>query len=94
MIMKILCFTFTWTNVTMQIAMKKPTARGFKEEGGNQEYFTAIMLDILRIMEKMQKECQRQFIILSDIEVSKKTAIESFNLMEEKLFSGREGRNS
>jgi len=53
---------------------EKSTVKGFLKlwkEGGDQEYYTALMMDILRQFEKLQKECQKSMTTLCDIETKK-----------------------
>ena len=70
---------------------EKAKVQGFLKiwkENGDQEYFTALMLDLLSVVEKLEKDCQRSMITLCDIEISKKIAIDSINLMEKIPFPG------
>ena len=71
--------------------MKKATVSSFMKlwkEGGDQEYYTALMLDLLRLFEKLQKDSQKSMATLCDIEVSKATALASITLMESGPFPG------
>ena len=70
---------------------EKATVSGFMKlwkEGGDQEYHTALMLDLLRLFEKLQKDSQKSMATLCDIAVSKATALTSITLMESGPFPG------
>lgn len=83
-----------WSNVlenTQSTKVEKATVRGFSrlwETGGEQQRLTSLMLDILKRMEKLQKDCQRSFVTIPDIEVSKTIFVESLSLMEEDFYPG------
>lgn len=46
------------------------------------------MMDILRHIEKLQKDSQKSKIIMTDIELSKKVAVDSITLMENEPYPG------
>lgn len=59
---------------------EKATAKGFLnkwEDDGQQQKLTCIMMDLLRIIQELQKDSQKSRILLTDIEISKKIAIDS-----------------
>lgn len=71
--------------------IEKATVNGFLKlwkEGGDQEYYTALMLDLLRLFEKLQKDSQKSMATLCDIEVSKTAALASVTLMESGPYPG------
>jgi len=62
---------------------ERATAKGFLklwEAGGQQEYLTALMMDLLRLFEKLQKDCQKSLTTLCDIEAVKACAVASLSL--------------
>lgn len=71
--------------------VEKSTARGYLrlwETGGEQHRLTGLMLDLLAKMEKLQKDCQRSFVTVPDIEVSKKIFIDGLSMMEDGCYPG------
>lgn len=46
------------------------------------------MMDILRHIEKLQKDSQKSKIIMTDIELSKKVVVDSIGLMENEPYPG------
>lgn len=65
--------------------IEKATARGFAKvwiSGGDKEHITALMIDVLRVR-KLQKNFQKSMATILDIEVSKKIAVSSLNMMEQ-----------
>lgn len=70
---------------------EKASARGFLrlwEKGGQQQLLTSLMLDLLKCMMKLQKDCQRSFVTIPDIEVSKQIFIGSLNMMGGNCYPG------
>jgi hypothetical protein len=75
---------------------ERATAKGFLklwEAGGQQEYLTALMMDLLRLFEKLQKDCQKSLTTLCDIEAAKACAVASLSLMEFSPFPGGKEEN-
>lgn len=83
-----------WSNVldnNDSTKVEKASARGFLrlwETDGEQQRLTGLMLDLLKHMEKLQTDCQRSFITIPDIEVSKKVFINSLTMMEDDCYPG------
>ncbi|KAE9527914.1 hypothetical protein AGLY_012738 [Aphis glycines] len=70
---------------------EKSTAKGFLKlwkEGGDQEYYTALMMDILRQFEKLQKQGQKSMTTLCDVETTKTEVLESLTLIKSNCFPG------
>lgn len=71
--------------------VEKATARGFLrlwKDGGEQQHLTCLMMDVLRHFEKLQKDCQKSMITLSDMELSKKIVADALTLMESGPYPG------
>jgi len=71
--------------------IEKATAKGFLrtwKNDGEQQHLTCLMMDILRHTEKLQKDSQKSKIIMTDIELSKKVAVDSIALMENEPYPG------
>ncbi len=65
--------------------IEKATARGFLskwEDGGEQQKLACLMIVILRHIQKLQKNGQKSRIVLTDIETSKKIALDAITFME------------
>lgn len=83
-----------WSNVLENddsTKVEKASARGFLrlwETSGEQQRLTSLMLDLLKRMEKLQKDCQRSCVTIPDIEVSKKIFVDSLSLMENDCYPG------
>lgn len=58
------------------------------KEGGDKEYYTALMMDILHQFEKLQKEGQKSMTTLCDIETTKIAVLESLSVIESNFFPG------
>lgn len=70
---------------------EKAMVRGFLkvwEEDGDQIFYTALMIDLLRLFERFQKDGQKSIVTLCDIETSKNIAISSLELMETDYYPG------
>lgn len=70
---------------------EKAIVRGFLkvwEEDGDQIFYTALMMDLLRLFERFQKDGQKSMVTLCDIETSKNLAISSLELMESDYYPG------
>lgn len=71
--------------------IEKATAKRFLrlwKDDGEQQHLTCLMMDILRHIEKLQKDSQKSKIIMTDIELSKKVAVNSISLMENEPYPG------
>jgi len=80
------CMQIHWQSIiessdtTIQFLELKTTAKGFLrtwKNNGEQQHLTCLMMDILRHIEKLQKDSQKSKIIMTDIELSKKVAVDS-----------------
>ena len=49
---------------------------------------TCLMLDLLKHLEKLQKDCQRSFITMPDVELSKRIFVDSLSMMEDGCYPG------
>lgn len=81
----------TMIESTETTKVEKATARGFLrlwEDGGVQQHLTCLMMDLLRIFEILQKDCQKSMITMSDIELSKKFAVDAITLIEKGPYPG------
>ncbi|XP_025413676.1 uncharacterized protein LOC112685865 [Sipha flava] len=70
---------------------EKSVAKGFLnlwKEGGDQEYYTALMMDILYQFEKLQKEGQKSMTTLCDIETTKTAVLASLDIIKTNCFPG------
>jgi len=71
--------------------IEKATAKGFlriRKDDGEQQHLTCLTMNILRHIEKLQKESQKSKIIMTDIDLSKKVAVDSITLMENESYPG------
>lgn len=72
--------------------IEKTTAKGFLKlwkEGGDQEYYTVIMIDVLRQFEKIsKKKGQKSMTTLCDIETTKMGVLESLTIIQSNFFPG------
>lgn len=78
-------------NSTSGNKTEKATVKGFFnlwKEGGDQEYYTALMMDILRQFEKLQKEGQKSMTTLCDIETTKTAVLESLAIIKSNFYPG------
>jgi len=83
-----------WSSLITSVSgnkTEKSTVKGFLKlwkEGGDQQYYTALMMDILRQFEKLQKEGQKSMTTLCDIETKKIEVLESLSLIASNCFPG------
>ncbi|KAE9524081.1 hypothetical protein AGLY_015446 [Aphis glycines] len=85
-----------WNNIVLadeETSNKKEKAivRGFLKlwkEDGDQLFYTALMMDVLRLFKRFQKDGQKSMVTLCDIETSKNIAISSLELMETDYYPG------
>eukprot|EP00794_Sanderia_malayensis_P008664 gene8664-9596_t len=72
---------------------EKSAANGFLKVwkcGSQQEMLTFVILDILRLLKELQKECQRNMVVMPDIILKKEQTIQSFDLMLDGPYPGGE----
>ncbi|KAL4141599.1 hypothetical protein QTP88_004215 [Uroleucon formosanum] len=62
-------------------------------KGGDQEYYTAFMMDILRQFEKLQKQGQKSMTTLCDVETTKTEVLESLTLIKSNCFPCGKGED-
>lgn len=70
---------------------EKAQARGFLkvwERGKEAEKMTVLMMDLLRLIEKLQKEAQRSMITLPDIEITRGIVTASLDIMAKQPYPG------
>ncbi|KAL4148449.1 hypothetical protein QTP88_002689 [Uroleucon formosanum] len=88
------CMQIHWQSIiesSDSTKIEKATAKGFLrtwKNDGEQQHLTCLMMDILRHIEKLQKDSQKSKIIMTDIELSKKVAVDSIALMENEPYPG------
>lgn len=90
----LLCIEKHWKSIVDNpdsSKVEKATARGFMrlwQKEGDQQLLTSLMLDILRQIERLQKESQRSMVTLPDIETTKEIIVTSLSLMESQPYPG------
>ncbi|KAL4144148.1 hypothetical protein QTP88_006374 [Uroleucon formosanum] len=70
---------------------EKAIVRGFLkvwEEDGDQIFYTALIMDLLRLFERFQKDGQKSMVTLCDIKTFKNIAISSLELIETDYYPG------
>eukprot|EP00794_Sanderia_malayensis_P020956 gene20956-23007_t len=82
-----------WVELSENGEREKSAANGFLKVwkcGSQQEMLTFVILDILRLLKELQKECQRNMVVMPDIILKKEQTIQSFDLMLDGPYPGGE----
>lgn len=88
------CMKIHWeaiVNNTDATRTEKAQAQGFSKkwaDNGRQQQLTALMMDLLKHLETLQKDGQRAAITIPDIELSKATILQRLTIMENQLYPG------